>query len=132
MWVFPNTWTAGTQQRLAMFDGYALEALWVDVEQAGLHVSDVDRDLGACDSYLGKTVGIYSGRWYWAQQGWLGMTKWADQGRDLWDSHYDGVDDVDVNFVPYGGWTQCQIKQFQGSSQVGSVQQVDLNTMRGG
>jgi hypothetical protein len=128
VWCFPGAPSSSMLSRLAMFNGFDIEALWLDVEQTGLTIADVDRDLALCDRYLSQPTGIYSGRWYWIQQHWLNNTKWAD--RDLWDSRYDGVDDADVNFVPYGGWTQCQVKQYAGTSAIGSVRQIDLDVMR--
>ncbi len=129
VWCFPGGSRASMNERLAMFDGYALEALWLDVEEKGLKIADVDRDLALCDSYLSRLTGIYSGRWFWQDQGWLGLTKWA--ARPLWNSAYDGLADVDVGFEPYGGWTAVQMKQYQGTSAIGSVQQICLDVMRG-
>lgn len=114
--------------RLFLFEGYDLEHLWLDVEQVGLKVADVDRDLATCDAYMGgKLTGIYSGRWFFSDQGWLGLTKWADQGRALWDSNYDQVPVVEANFRPYGGWTKPAIKQYRGTSSIGHVSQIDLD-----
>lgn len=127
VWSFPNASLSSINGRLSMFDGFPIERLWVDVEQAGLHQSDVDRDLAACDRYMGTwtRVGIYTGRWFWAQQGWLSLTRWAD--RALWDSNYTGIADVGSGFIPYGGWQWPKITQYRGTSSVGVVNQVDLN-----
>ena len=125
VWCFPRATKASMQSRLAMFDGFAIEALWLDVEQAGLSVADVDRDLALGDAYIGGMEGIYSGRWFFVQQGWLNVTKWSN--RPLWDSNYDGVPVVAANFRPYGGWTVPAIKQYQGTSTIGHVQQIDLD-----
>jgi hypothetical protein len=127
-WVFPNTLPGSMQSRLLMFDGYTLEGLWADVEQSGLIRADVDRDLAVMDTYFGRPVGLYSGRWWFQQQGWLRVDWWAD--RPLWESNYDSIADVDVGFVPYAGWQQCQIKQFLGTSSIGAVQQIDRNISR--
>jgi hypothetical protein len=127
VWCFPGASQASMRGRLAMLDGFALEALWLDVEQAGLKIADVDRDLGLCDAYLSELTGIYSGRWFFAQQGWLGVTKWS--GRPLWDSNYNGVPVVGAGFVPYGGWTKPVVSQYQGTSSIGRVQQIDLDVM---
>jgi hypothetical protein len=128
-WCFPGASKSSMTSRLAMFDGFAIEALWLDVEQAGLKVADVDRDLALCDAYMqGKPTGVYSGRWFFAQQGWLGLTKWAD--RPLWDSNYTGIAEVGSGFIPYGGWTNPTITQYAGTSSIGSVQQIDLDVMR--
>lgn len=122
--------TPSVLSRLPMFNGYELENLWLDVEQAGLPQSSVDRDLTLCDEYIQKTSHIYSGRWFFADQNWLNLTKWSDQGRLLWDSNYDNNPDVDAGFRPYGGWNQCEIKQYIGTSSIGSVHEIDLNVSR--
>lgn len=111
-----------------MFDGYTLEALFLDVEEAGLHRADVDRDLAVCGKYSGQVTGIYTGKWFFDQQGWSGETWWS--AHPLWVSIFNSVADVDVGFKPFHGWTQCQMKQFQGTSSIGEVSQIDLNVMR--
>lgn len=118
--------------RLPMFDGFPVETVWLDVEASGLTKTNVDRDLALIDAYVPEAapVGVYSGHWYFQQQGWLKYTNWADEGRALWDSNYDGVADPDVGFVPFGGWTQCEVKQYRGTSVVGSVMQLDLDASR--
>ncbi len=139
IWCFP---VASVSSRLLMFDGFPLEFLALDVEQAGLSIANVDRDLALCDEYmvaqgmvptglskdsfrlLHPTI-IYTARWFFAQQGWLGLTRWSE--RPLWEALYDGIPDVSVGFWPYGGWTKMTIKQWRGTSNVGEVQQVDLN-----
>lgn len=129
LWCFPGSTIASVQSRLAMFDGFTLEGLWLDVEQDGLVQSDVDRDLVLCDAYTHrpKSTGIYSGHWFFVKQGWLTLTRWAD--RRLWESNYDDVADVAVHFTPYGGWTRPAIKQYMGTSSIGSVHQIDLDVM---
>jgi hypothetical protein len=125
VWCFPRASEASMRNRLAMFDGFPIEALWLDVEQAGLYGADVDRDLAVCDAYTGRKTGIYSGRWYFANQGWLGIRWWAD--RPLWDANYDGVAVVKADFTPYGGWTTPVVKQFRGTSAIGSVHEIDMD-----
>lgn len=125
VWCFPGASNASMTSRLAMFNGARLEALWLDVEQAGLKTSDVDRDLALCDAYLGARTGVYSGRWFFAGQGWLNVTRWSN--RPLWDSLYNRVPIVGAGFVPYGGWTKPSVSQFAGTSSIGSVHQIDLD-----
>lgn len=129
VWCFPNTAKVSTTSRLSMFDGFELEYLWLDVEQAGLKQADVDRDLALCDQYFGGVTGIYSGRNVFLGNGWAGITKWSS--RPLWNAYYDYVADVDEGFHPYAGWTSCLMKQYAGSSSVGRVIEVDRNIMRG-
>lgn len=125
VWCFPGASKASMSSRLGMFDGSNIERLWLDVEQAGLKASDVDRDLSVCDHYMSAKVGCYSGRWFFARQGWLGHTAWSD--RLLWDSHYNGEPVVGAGFIPYAGWTVPTMSQFAGTSSVGSVHEIDLN-----
>lgn len=126
VWCTPGASKSVVAARLALFEGYDLEALWLDVEQSGLKVADVDRDLPMCDAYMaGKLTGVYSGRWFFAQQGWLNWTTWSN--RPLWDSNYDHVPVVATDFRPYGGWTVPVVKQYAGTSAIGSVHQIDLD-----
>lgn len=127
VWCFPGAPASSMRSRLAMFDGYKIEFLALDVEQAGLTKADVDRDLKLCDTYIKHDGGtwIYSGKWFFDQQGWSRATWWSP--RKLWDSNYDGIPVAEANFRPYHGWTECQIKQYKGTSVVGSVNMVDLN-----
>jgi hypothetical protein len=126
VWAFPGGGAFGLRSRLAMFDGADIEALWLDVEQAGLSVADVDLALAVCDEIVGYLkTGVYSGRWFFAQQGWLAITKWSP--RPLWDSNYTGDPTVGSGFKPYGGWSWPTITQYMGTSSVGNVDQIDLN-----
>ena len=129
MWCFPGASELGVRYRLEMFDGFVLEFLALDLEQQGTHVIDVERDLALCDPYWRGKTWVYSGKWFFDQQGWSHLDLWAD--RPLWDSDYDGEPDVDVGFVPYGGWTQRAMKQYRGTSTIGVVDQIDLNVRRG-
>jgi len=131
VWCFPGA--AGNpvsmRSRLAMFDGFSIEDLWLDVEQAGLDRADVDADLALCDAYLGRAAGIYSAHWFFASQGWLGVNWWAS--RRLWEALYDNNRNVTAGFVPYGGWTGPTIKQFWGTSTIGHVHQIDQDIEQG-
>lgn len=123
-------WSFGSvdvASRLRMFDGFRIEALWLDVEDDASTVRTVNRDLALCDAYMGRPTGVYSGKWMFDRKGWSKHRYWAD--RLLWNAVYDGVPDVNYGFVPYGGWTSQAIKQFAGTSSIGSLQQVDLNVM---
>lgn len=120
-YVFPG----GLPGKLAMFAGYAIEHLWLDVELP-ISVSAVNAALKQCDAYMGgQKAGIYSGRWFFAQQGWLGLTIWS--ARPLWDANYDGIAVVEADFVPYGGWTTPVVKQFRGTTDIGHVHQIDMD-----
>jgi hypothetical protein len=119
-YVFPG----GLAAKLARFDGHALEALWLDVELP-ITEAAVNAALIQCDAYTGQRTGLYSGKWFFDQQGWSHHSYWAS--RPLWDSHYNGVAVTQQGFVPYGGWTSCVIKQYAGTSAIGSVHQIDLD-----
>lgn len=124
VWCFPGTDVAS---RLSMFQGFNLDALWLDVEQQGLTTANVQRDLDVCDAFEdnGKLTGIYTGKWFWDQMGWGDL--WSN--RPLWDAHYDAVAATDQNFAPYGGWTSCVVKQYRGTSDIGTVHQIDMDVM---
>jgi GH25 family lysozyme M1 (1,4-beta-N-acetylmuramidase) len=121
IWCFPGDTESSLTGRLSMFDGFAITQLWLDVEQAGVSVQDVNRALAICDAHIGKKTHIYTGKWFFDQQGWSGQALWSD--RLLWDAHYDGNPDPDANFQPYGGWDRCEIKQYLSSP-------MDMNARR--
>jgi hypothetical protein len=125
VWCFPGENQASIDGRLAMFDGFPLAFLWADVEQTGTTVADVNLLLARCDAYTGQQTGVYTGKWFFDQQGWSGLTLWSN--RPLWVSIYDGQANVLIGFVPFGGWTACVVKQYAGSSSIGSVHMIDLD-----
>lgn len=127
VWCFPGASPDSMRARLALFNGYPLEGLWLDVEQVGVTVADVNRDLALCDQYMGWPVGLYSGKWFFDLQGWSHLSLWAD--RPLWDSDYNYVPEVGYGFRPYGGWTMPAMSQYEGTSNVGRVSEVDKNVM---
>lgn len=126
VWCFPGESAVSIDTRLSMFNGYPVEKLWDDVEQSGLTVADVDLLLTRSDMYLPtQRTGVYSGKWFFDQQGWTGLTRWSD--RDLWDADFDGIADPNVGFEPYGGWTRRVVKQYRGTSSIGTVHAIDLD-----
>lgn len=124
VWCFPGAAPSSMQGRLAMFDGYRLEFLALDVEQVGLSRADVDRDLAICDLYARARTWVYSAFYFFKDQGWLNETRWAD--RPLWFASYDDVPEL-TPFTPFGGWTTPRAKQFMGTSTIGRLHMVDLN-----
>lgn len=72
----------------------------------------------------GFTRGIYTGRWWWT--GYLANPS-RFSAEPLWDANYDGIADATADFVPYGGWSQPTMKQYQGTSTLDGVSQVDLD-----
>lgn len=107
-----------------MFKGYTLEALWLDVELP-ITEAAVNAALIQCDAYQGQLTGIYSGKWFFDNQGWSHQSFWSS--RPLWDSNYNGVPVTEQGFVSYGGWSSCVIKQYQGTSAIGHLSQIDLD-----
>jgi len=113
VWCFPNSSVAS---RLHMFDGFSLEFLALDVEQAGTTVTAVNRDFALCDAYIGGVTEDYTARWFFENQGWLNYRIWAN--RPLWYALYDFERSLD-DFVPFGGWTQPRMHQFSASEWFG-------------
>jgi len=101
---------ASVRERLSYFDGFALDFLAVDVEDMNTTTGDVEATLAAADEYQEDRAWIYTGKWVFDKLGWSNQRHWAD--RKLWFSAYDGIADVDVGFVPFGGWTQGEMKQW--------------------
>jgi Glycosyl hydrolases family 25 len=99
-----------TRRRLQLFEGIPIVDLWLDVEDLHLTREDVDIDFRVCDEYMEKQCGMYTGKWVFDRLGWTHRTWWSD--RELWASVYDRVPDVDVGFVPFGGWDKCLMKQY--------------------
>lgn len=118
----------GFRNRLALFDGFPLDFLAVDVEDLQLRPEDVEASLELGDDYLGEQTWVYSSRGVFARLGWLHLERWGD--RRLWDANYDGVPDVDQGFHPYGGWTRCEMKQFTDGAQPIFTGGVDQNVRR--
>jgi hypothetical protein len=127
VWCFPFAAPGSMLTRLGMFDGYRLEFLALDVEEAGTRKFDVDRDLALCDAYTTRlpVTWIYTGKWFFDQQHWSQETWWS--WRPLWNSLYDHTPVANDHFVPYHGWTKAVIEQYRGTSSVGHVAQIDLN-----
>lgn len=112
--------------KLAMFNGYVLRSLWLDIELP-ISIGAVDSVLMQCDAYFGGLTGIYTGKWFFDQMWWSTLNLWST--RPLWDSNYDGDGNLLTDFRPYGGWTIPTIKQYAGTSSIGNVHQIDLDVM---
>lgn len=72
----------------------------------------------------GYDAGLYTAAWWWIRTG--GSEQFADH--ELWAAQYDGIPDATA-FVPFGGWSACHIKQYQGTSTFLGVSGVDLNVL---
>ncbi len=126
------------RHKLSLLDGLEIRQLWLDVEDTASIKYDqptteakVTAALAACDAYKttsGQKTGVYSGKWFWADQRYMGNTAiYAD--RELWDANYDDVADATAGFRTYGGWQAPRIKQYRGTSVLGGVGGIDLNVL---
>jgi hypothetical protein len=137
VWLWFDLDVADIQHKLALLDGLSVRQLWLDVEDTAAIKYDqatceqkVSDALAACDAYTttsGQKTGVYSGRWFWADRRYMGNTT-AFSDRELWDAQYDLVADTGT-FVPYGGWTNAAIKQYQGTTSLAGVGGLDLNVL---
>ena len=108
------------QNRLNFFEGYKLNFLALDVEEPKTSREDIDAGLALCDQYQKAPAWIYTARWVFQMLRFSQHQWWRD--RKLWAAQYDGIPDVNV-FQGFGGWNQCEMKQFTGSP-------LDLNVRR--
>lgn len=113
MWLYA-AWDARQQIRdavaLARDCGLNLRYLWIDYEPYTDGTKPTGDQLAQAVSECweqGVNPGIYSGKWCWPDDDTF-------FGIPLWAAQYDGIESVD-NFIPFGGWTQCAAKQYQGS-----------------
>jgi hypothetical protein len=138
VWLWFDADIDDIHHKLSLIDGLAIRQLWLDVEDTAAIRYDaatcnakVSAALAVCDAYgttSGQRCGTYSGRWFWIDNRYMGNTT-AFADRELWDANYDDVADAAMGFVPYGGWTGPRIKQFRGSTTVGTVGGLDLNVL---
>lgn len=122
-YVFPG----GVAEKLRLFDGFRLAALWLDVELP-ISREEVDQAFALCDAYIRGKTGMYSAFWFFRNQGWLDVDWWAD--RPLWNMTNDQTAAIDDHFVAYGGWIRSAVEQFALDTSVGRVHQIDLNVAR--
>jgi len=92
--------------RLALFNGFKLNELYLDVEESQLTWDEIDAGFRACDSYISGVTGMYTR----ANM----FNPWTNKYsfRKLWVAYYDNVPDVNVGFKPFGGWTEAYMKQY--------------------
>lgn len=72
-----------------------------------------------------KPVVIYSSAYMWGKV--MGKSTALSQ-YPLWDARYDELPELDTNWVPYGGWIQRAMKQYQGTTSVAGIS-ADLNVV---
>lgn len=88
-----------------------IERVWVAAEEDHVDALWLDRELDFADSLeLPEQAGIYTGSWWWRSRA-IDLLGFA--GRPLWAAQYDDVADYRA-FVPFGGWTKCEMKQYNG------------------
>lgn len=137
IWLWFDLDIADIERKLALLDGLPIRQLWLDVEdqaavkydQAACEIK-VRQALERCDEFpstLGRPTGVYSGAWFWSDAKYMNNTV-VFSDRLLWDANYDDIQDTNV-YHPYGGWAECAIKQYKGTSTFGSVSGVDLNVL---
>ncbi len=121
MWLYAD-WESRQQVRdvlaLARECNLDLPVLWIDYEpytdDTMPTLEQLREAIIECRA-LGVRPGIYTGGWCWIHGDVLTDVP-------LWAAQYDGIPDPDV-FTPFGGWTQCAIKQY-------SAEGIDLNIAR--
>lgn len=73
----------------------------------------------------GKSPGIYASTYMWNQIMGSASACQKFKSLPLWYAHYDKIQSFD-DFVPFGGWTKPNYKQYQGTTQLCNTG-VDLN-----
>ena len=117
--------TTQVNAALGTLQGLPVRMWWLDAEDTeSPHLTAQQRAdfLESCLQALGsRTAGIYTGRWWWRPN--MGNST-AFAHLPLWNSYYDG--DPDTDGLPYGGWVESAIEQYQGTTDF-CGQSVDLN-----
>lgn len=134
LWTHSNV-VADMQAKLALLDGFQIGRLWLDAEDNAPAPVELRRStiraalaqLGAWSAARGLPVpGFYTGNW-WIDGCLAGdASEWA--GHPLWLAQYDGVQDAQAVRLPHG-WGACAIKQYQGTSTLEGIGNVDLNVL---
>ena len=121
-------------QRVAdAIQGLSIGKIWLDFEDEDAPGDNPDQVctwiqdcLDEADSIWGRDrVGIYTAAWWWNPYTG-GTTRFAN--RELWAMQQDGLANLD--FVSFGGWTSCVMKQYQGTTNFCGYS-VDMNYYEG-
>lgn len=138
-WDWDPRWTVdATVEMLEPYRaGYASlpdvgKVLWLDVEEAPSPSVDEEQWLRLAvdrvDASGWLNPGIYTAAWWWVPN--LGDSgEFADL--PLWVAAYDG-DPSPETFRAFGGWTRAIVDQYNGTSTVGGVGNVDVNQINVG
>ena len=90
-----------------------------------LHPTDPVARLFNAISYIqDKPIVIYTSKSAWGKV--MGDTTAVDM-LPLWDARYDKLPNLEANWVPYGGWACCAMKQYRGTTMVPGNISADLN-----
>lgn len=133
-------WGANNEERLDRVrraaQGLPLAFVWPDFEDKNAPLDDPAgviswmRGCMALAERLGLPVGVYTAAWWW--RSWARNTA-AFAHYPLWVAQYDEW--PVLTMTPFGGWTECAMKQYKGTTVLGSKPNdysVDLNFYLGG
>lgn len=95
-----------------------------DEDRRPLHPTDPDaRLMDAIDNVPDKPVWIYTSLGMWPPMMGDSCT-FPDY--PLWDARWSPPEGLDGGFVPYGGWSECAMRQYQGTTLIHGIS-ADLN-----
>jgi len=135
VWLWFDLDGSDIAHKLSMLDGFNVRRIWLDVEDTAAQKynqadteAKVQAALDLCDAYPHTDphpTGIYTGAWFWTSVRYMDNTH-TFSSRDLWDANYDGQA-TDDNFKSYGGWPARTMHQYQGTSTLDGIANVDLD-----
>lgn len=137
VWLWFDADISDVRGKLALLNGFPIRRLWLDVEDTAARKYDqptteakVQAALAELDGFPASAggAGIYTGGWFWQNRLYMDNTE-TFKTRPLWDAHYDGIPDACQGFIPYGGWTDASIKQYQGTTTLAGIPNVDLDVL---
>jgi hypothetical protein len=125
------------RNKLAVVNGqeHLIRKVWLDVEDTsastpGQRINAVRQAFAVIDGWTvtheKPAAGLYSALWYWPS--YMDNTP-EFSGRELWDADYDGIEDTESSWRPYGGWSTRAIKQYAGTSTLAGQGGIDLNVL---
>lgn len=136
LWTGSNV-EADMRNKLALLNGleHLVRKVWLDVEDDShstplIRSNAVRQALavidGWCAAHSKPRGAIYTARWYWPSY-MENTTEFSD--RQLWDADYDGLEDTEASWIPYGGWRERRIKQYAGTSALAGQGGIDMNVL---
>lgn len=126
----PGTSTAVVDKSMNMIGELWDQCVFIalDLEDVWDSIITPDDAREAIDAIIdrgGRPI-IYSASWWWDRY-WKEVTEFSYL--PLWDACYDGRPFVELK-RPYGGWTSCVGKQYDGTARINGVK-VDLSVFSG-